>query len=302
MFKILAGCTILALYVAQALGQAVITRFDPQRPYRSLSEPALMAAADGKVLMRLNGLAGDDKPEQWSAVYVLDSQGRVLRQFELPNDGHSVVVPYRAGFVSMQDGDASLCHPAGSDCMPERWDFVYHDLSRPGLEPVILDSRKGAFHLIGSPDRSNLYLIGAPFPYRKCRTRSASRGSTQASRPCGRGRSAASRSAPWSRPTTALLSPSTRKLPRCATCSAQSVSTARIAGKSRCRTARLQISSTCPPGISSFRRAAASRRCGSTLRPGRFFRTSTFRTGTSRCRRRMDCWSSGGCSASRTPG
>lgn len=165
MFKILAGCTVLALHVAQAQGQAVITRFDPQRPYRSLSDPALMATADGKVLMRLNGWAGDEKPEQWSAVYVLDGQGRVLRQFELPNDGHSVVVPYRAGFVSMQDGDASLCHPAGSDCVPERWDFVYHDLSQPGLKSVVLDSRKGAFQLIGSPDRSNLYLIGAPFPY-----------------------------------------------------------------------------------------------------------------------------------------
>jgi hypothetical protein len=96
---------------------------------------------------------------------VLDSLGRTLRRVDLPDDGHAVVVPYRKGFVSLQGSEWSLCAGAGGDCVPKRWDLVYYDLSKPGLDPVTLETRTGSFHLIGSPGRMDLYLVGAPLPY-----------------------------------------------------------------------------------------------------------------------------------------
>lgn len=165
MFHKLVGGAVLVLHVAQAVGQAVVTRFDPELPYRTLSDPVLMAAAGGKVLMRLNGWTGDERLEQWSAVFVLDSRGAMLRRIELPSDGLSTVVPYRSGFVSLQNGDSAPCLPHGSDCIPKRWEFVYHDLTRPDLRPVVLGSRREPAHLVGSPDRKDLYVVGSAFPY-----------------------------------------------------------------------------------------------------------------------------------------
>jgi outer membrane protein assembly factor BamB len=164
MTKAIAVCAILYFAATQAAGQLVVTPFDPQRTHGSTSDPVLMAAADGKVLMRLNGSNGDEAPGFWSSVYVLDGTGRVLRRIDLPDEGTSFVVPFRQGFVARHYVESPQCDPPCGRYIPGRSELVYHDLSQPERQPVLIDRREGDILVLSSPDRKDLYLVSGSNP------------------------------------------------------------------------------------------------------------------------------------------
>ncbi len=162
MTKPITVCAALYFAATQAAGQLVVTPFDPQRTHGSTSDPVLMAAADGKILMRLNGSNGDEAPGFWSSVYVLDGTGRVLRRIDLPDEGTSFVVPFRRGFVARHYVESPQCDPRCGQYIPGRSELVYHDLSQPGRQPVVIDRREGDILVLSSPDRNYLYLVTGP--------------------------------------------------------------------------------------------------------------------------------------------
>lgn len=124
-----------------------------------MGDPVLMAAADGKILMRLVGMSDDERPRSWSSLYVLDSTGKVLRRIDFPDSESTVAVPYRQGFVARHYFVSQQCNPPCGRYIPGRSELVYYDLSQPGLEPVVVYQREGGVEILTSPDRNELYLI-----------------------------------------------------------------------------------------------------------------------------------------------
>jgi hypothetical protein len=159
MIKAAAFCVVLCFTAFGAEAQLLVTTFDPQRAHVSTTDPALVAAADGKVLMRLQGLTDEDTPRSWSSVYVLDRRGNVLRRIDFPEAESTQVVPYRKGFVARHNFTGTQCHPPCGRFTPGRSELVFYDLSRAGIEPVVIDRRDGAIDVVGSLDRSDLYVI-----------------------------------------------------------------------------------------------------------------------------------------------
>ena len=159
MTKAITVCAALYFAATQAAGQLVITPFDPQRTHGSISDPVLMAAADGKILMRLRGLSEGEHPRFWSSVYVLDPVGKILQRIDFPDTESTVVVPYRNGFVARHYFESQQCYPPCGRYIPGRSELVYYDLSREKIEPVVVDRREGHVDVVGGPDRSDLYLI-----------------------------------------------------------------------------------------------------------------------------------------------
>jgi hypothetical protein len=159
MTKSIAVCAVLYFAATQAAGQLVVTPLDPQRTHGSISDPVLMAAADGRILMRLRGLTEDDPPRFWSSVYVLDPVGKILQRIDFPDTESTVVVPYRNGFVARHYFESQQCNPPCGRYIPGRSELVYYDLSREKIEPVVVDRREGHVDVVGGPDRSDLYLI-----------------------------------------------------------------------------------------------------------------------------------------------
>ncbi|MEX2050571.1 MAG: hypothetical protein WD944_04940 [Steroidobacteraceae bacterium] len=159
MNKAIPVCAALYFAASQAAGQLVVTPFDPQRTHLSTSDPVLIAAADGKILMRLKGLTEDEPPSFWSSIYVLDNSGKVLQRIDLPDTESTVVIPYRKGFVARHYFESQQCDPPCGRYIPGRSELVYYDLSRGKIEPIVVDRREGAVDVLGGPDRSDLYLI-----------------------------------------------------------------------------------------------------------------------------------------------
>ena len=159
MTKAITACAALYLAATQATGQVVLTPFDAQRTHGSTSDPVLMAAAGGKILMLLNGLSEDEPPRSWSSVYVLDPKGKVLQRVDFPDTESTVVVPYKRGFVARHYFESQQCNPPCGRYIPGRSELVYYDLSRNKSEPVVVDQLQGAVDIVGGPDRSDLYLI-----------------------------------------------------------------------------------------------------------------------------------------------
>jgi hypothetical protein len=159
MTKAITVCAALYIAATQAAGQLVVTPLDPQRTHGSISDPVLMVAADGKILMRLRGLSEDEPPSIWSSVYLLDPVGKILRRIDLPDTESTVVVPYRNGFVARHYFESQQCFPPCGRYIPGRSELVYYDLSQEKIEPVVVDRRAGHVDIVGGPDRSDLYLI-----------------------------------------------------------------------------------------------------------------------------------------------
>ena len=136
-----------------------MTPFDPQRMHGGTSDPVLMAAADGKILMRLQGLSGDAPPRSWSSVYVLDPRGNVLQRVDFPGTESTIVIPYKKGFVARHYFESQQCNPPCGRYIPGRSELIYYDLSRTKIEPVVVDRRVGAVDIVGGPDRSDLYVL-----------------------------------------------------------------------------------------------------------------------------------------------
>lgn len=157
--KAIAVCAVLYFTATQAAGQLVVTPFDPQRTHVSTSDPMLIAAADGKILMRLTGLTEDEPPSFWSSIYVLDNSGMVLQRIDFPVTESTVVIPYRKGFVARHYFESQQCNPPCGRYIPGRSELVYYNLSREKIEPVVIDRREGAVDVVGGFDRSDLYVI-----------------------------------------------------------------------------------------------------------------------------------------------
>lgn len=159
MTKAIAVCAALCIAATQSSGQVALTPFDPQRPHGPIGEPVLMAATDGKILMRLRGLSEDEPPRSWSSVYVLDPRGNVVQRVDLPETESTIIVPYKKGFVARHYFESEQCNPPCGRYIPGRSELVYYDLRRDKIEPLVVDRRVGAVDLVGGPDRSDLYLI-----------------------------------------------------------------------------------------------------------------------------------------------
>lgn len=162
MPKAIVFCAILLLAATRASGQLVITPFDSQRTHRSISDPVLMAAADGKILMSLRGLSEDEPLRFWSSVYVLDPGGKILQRIDFPDTEFTTIVPYREGFVARHYFESQQCNPPCGRYIPGRSELVYFDLSEPEAEPIVILRRVGPVEVKSSPDRSELYLLSGP--------------------------------------------------------------------------------------------------------------------------------------------
>lgn len=162
MTKSIALCAALYFAATQAAGQLVVTPFDSQRAHRSTSDPVLMAASDGKILMSLRGLSEDEPLRFWSSVYVLDPGGTVLRRIDFPDTEFTSIVPYREGFVARHYFESQQCDPPCGRYIPGRSELVYYDLSEPEAEPIVILRRVGSVDVKSSPDRNELYLLSGP--------------------------------------------------------------------------------------------------------------------------------------------
>ncbi len=154
-----AACFLLLLATVRAESQLIVTPFDSQGRNVITGNSGLMAAADGKVLMRLSGISDEEPARIWSSLYVLDSRGMVLQRIDFPQTESTAVTPYRNGFVARHYYTSPQCNPPCGRYIPGRSELVYHDLSHATAEPVVLDRREGAIEIVGGLDRDELYVI-----------------------------------------------------------------------------------------------------------------------------------------------
>lgn len=159
MSKAILLCAVLYFLASQATGQLVVTPFDPQRTHVLSSDPVLVIAPQGKILLRLQGLTEEEPARFWSSLYVLDQSGKVLRRIDFPVTESTLVVPYRNGFVARHYFESEQCNPPCGRYIPGRSEFVYYDLSQNTAEPVVLARREGVVDVLGTPYFRDLYLL-----------------------------------------------------------------------------------------------------------------------------------------------